>query len=109
MPAARRATIILCYFLSAITILSCVLLAFFALQEVYNRAKGIPTELGHLYKLTDKQSIIFNSVDGVFHLGVSILIGRWLLKKKYRKCIIASISLWIVFFLLAYLEEGLRR
>jgi hypothetical protein len=105
----KVAKIIIAYILAIPSILAYSILVFFALREVLYRSFGWQSEMSKLYTLTDKQAIIYNSIDGSFDVIVVVVLIKWLYKKKYNWIIIASFLVWIIFFIMAHIEGAWRR
>lgn len=102
--------IVLAYLLAVPIILLIILpVSFFAVREVLYRSMGKMTDMSRLYSLTDRQAIIFNSIDSLYEIAVIFILVRWLYKKKYTWVIIASVLVLIIFFVLAHIEDGWRK
>jgi len=101
--------IILTYVLAVPSIILTVSVSFLAIREVLYRSTGRLTEMSKHYVLTDKQAIIFNSIDGLYEIVVLFILIRWLYKKKYNLALIASVVVLIIFLVMAHIADGWRR
>ena len=101
--------VVVAYLLAVPTILLTLAVSFFAVREVLYRSMGKMTGMSIHYSLTDRQAIIFNSIDGLYEIAVIFILVRFLYKKKYNWVIIASVLALIIGFVLAHIEDGWRK
>ena len=86
-----------------------LLSAFFSFKEAFNRYQGIETESARKYILAQNTAVIYNSVIGLFGLGMTLLQIYLLYKKRYIWTMICCVVVWLISFEIDFYESLLLR